>query len=315
MQPLVALNAPFWDSDGGMPLTDRTLLHDPSGVNVHVEPSALFSIVDHHMRRDQGQDFVMGTLLGVDEGGVVTICSSFPVPHTEVEDQIALNSDFHATMLALQQKIEPKHKVVGWYATGESINANTTLFHDFYGQDVERPVHLLFDLGLGGERRMNCKAYVSDELTLGESRIGTAFKQVALTVSNGEADRVGVDTLVKMSGSDSVVAMAGGDGGEASAGELDSVEQTVKKLLHTLEGVTEHVEKVVKGAATADPAVVRLLQQLVASAPRLPTESFGKMFNTQVQDMLTIVYLANLTRTQLALAEKLQAVTLSSASS
>ena len=56
----------------------------------------------------------------------------------------------------------------------------------------------------------------------------------------------------------------------------------------------------------ADPAVVRLLQQLVASAPRLPTEQFGKMFNTQVQDMLTIVYLANLTRTQLALAEKLQ---------
>ena len=100
--------------------------------------------------------------------------------------------------------------------------------------------------------------------------------------------------------------------GPANAGELESVEVTVKKLLRTLEGVTDHVEKVVNGNATADPAVVRLLQQLVASAPRLPTESFGKMFNTQVQDMLTIVYLANLTRTQLALAEKLQAVALSS---
>ena len=71
------------------------------------------------------------------------------------------------------------------------------------------------------------------------------------------------------------------------------------------------MEKVVNGQATADPEVVRLLQQLVASAPRLPTEAFGKMFNTHVQDMLTIVYLANLTRTQLALAEKLQAVALS----
>ena len=90
--------------------------------------------------------------------------------------------------------------------------------------------------------------------------------------------------------------------------EAESVEATVKKLLQTLEGVTEYVEKVVKGSEVADPAVVRLLQQLVAAAPRLPTESFGKMFNTQVQDMLTIVYLANLTRTQLALAEKLQAV-------
>ena len=302
-----------------MPLTDRTLLHDPSGISVGVEPSALFSIVDHHMRRDQGQDFVMGTLLGVEEGGVVTICSAFPVPHTEVENQIALNSDFHATMLALQQKITPKHKVVGWYATGQAINENTTLFHEFYGQDVERPVHLLFDLGLGdaalADKRMNCKAYVSAGLTLGEARVGTAFKQVALTVNNEEADRVGMDTLIKMSGSDSAVAMAGGEGGSASAGELDSVEQTVQKLLQTLESVTEYVDKVVKGSATADPSLVRLLQQLVAAAPRLPTESFGKMFNTQVQDMLTIVYLANLTRTQLALAEKLQAVTLSSASS
>ena len=33
----------------------------------------------------------------------------------------------------------------------------------------------------------------------------------------------------------------------------------------------------------------------------------------QVQDMLVVVYLANLTRTQLALAEKLQSVALSGA--
>merc|ERR1712196_328935 len=98
----------------------------------------------------------------------------------------------------------------------------------------------------------------------------------------------------------------GGAAGAGATGELDGVEHTVKQLLITLEGVTDHVEKVVNGQATAEPDVVRLLQQLVAAAPRLPTESFGKMFNTQVQDMLTIVYLANLTRTQLALAEKLQ---------
>ena len=294
-----------------MPLTDQTLLHDPSGVSVIVEPSTLFGIVDHHMKRNKGQDFVMGTLLGVEEGGVVTVCSGFPVPHTEVENQIALNSDFHTTMLALQQKVTPKHKVVGWYAMGEAINENTTLFHDFYGQDVERPVHLLFDLGLsGGKKGMACKAYVSNGLTLGEAKVGTAFKQVAMTVSSSDADRVGIDTLVKMGGGDAVAAKVGG--GAASAGELDSVESTVRKLLETLEGVTEYVETVVKGQQTAEPAVVRLLQQLVAAAPRLPAESFGKMFNTQVQDMLTIVYLANLTRTQLALAEKLQAVTLSS---
>ena len=40
----------------------------------------------------------------------------------------------------------------------------------------------------------------------------------------------------------------------------------------------------------------------------MPAVQFNQMFNSQVQDMLVVVYLANLTRTQLALAEKLQSV-------
>ena len=36
------------------------------------------------------------------------------------------------------------------------MNDSSILFHDFYGQEVERPVHLLLDLGLG-ESRMSCK--------------------------------------------------------------------------------------------------------------------------------------------------------------
>ena len=88
-----------------MPLTDRTLLHDPSAPKANVEPIVLFSIIDHYSRRDAGCDFVVGTLIGTEEGGVVTISSCFPVPHTEVEDQIALNSNFHTTMLGLHSRI------------------------------------------------------------------------------------------------------------------------------------------------------------------------------------------------------------------
>ena len=66
------------------------------------------------------------------------------------------------------------------------------------------------------------------------------------------------------------------------------------------------------GVGSTDPAILRLLQDVVASAPRMPAVQFNQMFNSQVQDMLVVVYLANLTRTQLALAEKLQSVALSS---
>jgi len=288
-----------------MVLTEKTTLHDVEQPQCYVRPVVLFSVIDHYSRREEGQDRVIGTLLGTEIDGVIQVCSCFPVPHTETEEQVAVNTDFHATMLQLHQRVYPKHKVVGWYSTGEEVNDSSMLFHDFYGQDCEKPVHLLLDLGLG-ERRMSCKAYASVGLALGDTRLGTVFEEIKVTVVNTESDQLGLDTLLKASSD-------GSDASAASQSDVDSMELTIKKLLRTLEGVMEFVEKVTSGKAEADPKVVQLLQDLVASAPRLPTASFDKMFNSQVQDILAVVYLANLTRTQLTLAEKLQAVAISAA--
>jgi len=156
---------------------------------------------------------------------------------------------------------------------------------------------------------MSCKGYASVGLTLGETRLGTVFEEIKLTVVNTESDQLGMDTLLKASSKEIDAAPTTAN----ALSDVDTMELTIKKLLRTLEGVMEHVEKVTTGNAEADPKVVRLLQDLVAAAPRLPAASFDKMFNAQVQDILAVVYLANLTRTQLALAEKLQAVAISAA--
>ena len=301
-----------------MGLTDRTLLHDPSAPSCNVEPVVLFNIVDHYSRRDQGQDFVVGTLLGTEENGVVTVSSCFPVPHTEVEQQIALNSNFHTTMLALSSAY--RQKVVGGIRPGGDQREHDAL------PRVLRAGRRAADPPAPRPRPRRAQ----DELCAftarpdaRRARVGTAFRDICCNVVSGESDSRGDRHTAQVTEHAEPVTAAAGKAGKAKAGakpsapaaavgELESVEATVKKLLQTLEDVTEYVAKVTKGEMAADPAVVRLLQQLVASAPRLDTESFGKMFNTQVQDMLAIVYLANLTRTQLALAEKLQAVTLSS---
>jgi len=91
----------------------------PGEPEVEVHPVVLFSIVDHFSRREEGQGRVIGTLLGKVHGNKVEVCSCFPVPHTELEE-VSINTDFHATMLALNQRVEPDHQVVGWYSTGGS---------------------------------------------------------------------------------------------------------------------------------------------------------------------------------------------------
>ena len=102
-----------------MGLTDKTKFFDESvGLECRVEPVTLFSIVDQYLRRDEGQDFVMGTLMGTVEDGVVRVCSCFAVPYEADDGQISLNIDFHATMLALQQRVEARFRVHDWDWTG-----------------------------------------------------------------------------------------------------------------------------------------------------------------------------------------------------
>ena len=175
-----------------MGLTDQTSLHVSDEVACVVHPHVLFSIIDHYSRREENQQRVIGTLLGtVDDAGTVTVCSGFPVPHTETEEQVAVNTDFHATMLQLHRRVFPKQQVVGWYSTGVEVNDSSILFHEFYGQEVERPIHLLLDQGLG-ESRMSCKAYISAQLSLGDMVLGTVFQDIKLTVDSqvGPAPRV-----------------------------------------------------------------------------------------------------------------------------
>jgi translation initiation factor 3 subunit F len=84
-----------------------------SSVTVH--PVALFSILDHYLRRKDEQARVIGTLLGaVSDSGEVEVRSSYAVPHSESEQQVAIDGDHHRTMYELHHKINPKEIVVGW---------------------------------------------------------------------------------------------------------------------------------------------------------------------------------------------------------
>ena len=107
-----------------MGLTDQTSLHQADDAACTVHPAVLFSIVDHYSRREEEQNRVIGTLLGtIGDDGEVTVCSCFPVPHTETEEQVAVNTDFHATMLQLHQRVFPKQQVCTHSSTDSSTDS------------------------------------------------------------------------------------------------------------------------------------------------------------------------------------------------
>ena len=61
-----------------------------AGIRVKVQPVVLFSICDSFIRRNDGQDRVVGTLLGSVEAGVVEIRASYAVPHNETPDMVSI---------------------------------------------------------------------------------------------------------------------------------------------------------------------------------------------------------------------------------
>lgn len=85
----------------------------PTSVTVH--PVALFSILDHYLRRTDTQERVIGTLLGTrSDNGEIEVRSAFAVLHSETEEQVAVDMEYHRTMYELHHKVNPKEVIVGW---------------------------------------------------------------------------------------------------------------------------------------------------------------------------------------------------------
>ena len=67
-----------------------------------------------------------------------------------------------------------------------------------------------------------------------------------------------------------------------------------------------YVEKVNAGEIEGDKRTGRMLGDAIARIPHHSGADFEKVFTDNVQDMLMVAYLANLTKAQIALSEKLQ---------
>ena len=57
-------------------------------VNVKVHPVVLLQICDAYLRRNDKQERVIGTLLGIAGDGVIQINRCYVVPHNESADQV-----------------------------------------------------------------------------------------------------------------------------------------------------------------------------------------------------------------------------------
>lgn len=272
---------------------------------VKVHPSVLFSVLDHFLRRPEGQQRVIGTLLGTvsEAGSTVEVVNSFAVPHSEKQEEVAVGQAFNRTMFGLHSRVNPKEQIVGWYATtmdGTSIVDSSSLIHEFYAQECDDPVHLVLDTALTNDT-VGVKAFVSTPLVVAGMEFANQFHQVKVETVCSEPERICIDRMIQ--GQERPFESA--EAVSSMTHEMQSLEGSMERLLAMIDQASGYVDRVVAGEEEADHEIGRRIADTLASVPRIRPEVFDRIFNDNLQDLLMVSYLSSLTKTQLAIAERL----------
>ncbi|XP_025085872.1 eukaryotic translation initiation factor 3 subunit F-like isoform X1 [Pomacea canaliculata] len=285
-----------------MPKTSPTLFSYrkmASNLVCKIHPVVYFSIIDSYERRNEDSKRVIGTLLGVYDKGVVEVTNCFAVPHNESEDEVAVDIDYARSMYELHRKVNSSETIVGWYSTGLEVSVHSVLIHEYYSREARSPIHLTVDTFMRGGK-MGMKAYISTTIGVPGKTTGTMFTPVQVETTSYDPEQTGLEVLQqgKFNPKRTVTVKS----------DLIQIETATSWIRTMLQQVTEYVDNVLSGKVPADNATGRFLLDLVTKVPQIDPEEFEKMLNSNMKDLLMVVYLSNLTRTQLILNEKINSL-------
>jgi len=268
-------------------------------IRVKVHPVVLFQIADSYERRSQENHRVIGTLVGSVDKQCVEVTNCFCIPHKEYEERVEADIVYAQDMFELNKKVAPHEILVGWFATGSDITSQSALIHDYYARETKDPMHLTLDTTLNSGK-MTMKAYVFVPLGVPGATSGSMFTPVPVEVTATEPEIAGLDLLQKTKYMKvrSVEPMP----------DLTKVSEASTRLEGMLDALISYVEAVLDGSEVPDNAIGRTLWDLVQSVPKMDTVEFEKMLNSNLRDLLMVIYLSQLTKTQLQLNEKLSMV-------
>lgn len=283
---------------------------DGTVTNVIVHPLVLFHVLDHHTRRQEDSGRVIGTLLGRRDGSTVEVTNCFSVPHAERGEEVAIGKDFNKRMLNLHLRSNRRETVVGWYATAASgdgddspelITDTSSLIHEFYSSETDdgEPIHLVVDTRLLTDS-LSMRAYKTSPIVVQGESLGVLFHEIRLSLHSNEPETICLNEMIQQGRSDN------GAGSMTKDASLE-LQVSIEKLHSLLAEALAYVDEVVEGKRSPDSEIGRKLADTLASVPRVRPEVFDRLFHDSLQDLLMVTYLSTITRTQLTIAEKLNA--------
>nr|CAI5841228.1 unnamed protein product [Callosobruchus analis] len=270
-------------------------------LQVKIHPVVLFQIVDAYERRNADSHRVIGTLLGNSEKGVVEVTNCFCVPHKEYDDQVEAELSYAMDVYDLNRKVNSNEAIVGWWATGHEVTNHSAVIHEYYSRECNNPVHVTVDTSLQNGR-MGLKAYVCVPLGVPNGKPGCMFTSIPIDITCYDPEVFGLHLCEK-------TMTVGRIRTVSPILDLNQVAEAGTKMAMLLDQVLAYVEDVLANRVTPNNAIGRSLLDLVNSVPHMTNEQFSEMFNSNVKDLLMVIALSQLIKTQLQFNEKLTLLT------
>lgn len=205
-----------------------------------------------------------------------------------------MNIDHYKKMAELHHRMNAEDTVVGWYMTGDSVRQSAVLFQKFFWREMNQsPVHLLVGTDVTHDSiSVNTFYSLAIHLTNEAKPVQNQFIPLPFDYVTSEHERAAFDILSKSK-----------TGKLEPLSDLGSLESALLRLRDTLILLQSHVSDVLAGKAPQNAELGRFLQHTLSQLPSNDI-SFETMFSNGTLDTLMLIYLANLTRSHLFLAER-----------
>lgn len=279
-----------------------------TNISVRVHPVVAFNIIDFYERRNVDANRVIGTLLGsVDKLGNVEVSNSFVVKHREANNEVAVDIEVAKELYELHKRVFSNETIVGWFATGGGeVNEYSVVIHDYYSRECQNPIHLTVDPSEDG---INVKAYVSTIFGIPGKTTGTMFTPIDdVSISYCyELELIGVRACMYAARLPSVT----NEKPHLNLNnEMDQIIQMSIKCQDIIARIVKFIdEKILSGSSkvSVQSNTNDIGRQLMAMIENIIP--FGgdddDAFYSNLKDFFMVVYLSNLSKTQLMLNEKL----------
>jgi translation initiation factor 3 subunit F len=220
-------------------------------------------------------------------------------------------------MVQLHRKTNRKEVVVGWYATTittESTTSsptpsilvadNSSLIHDFYATEADdgEPIHIVVDTRLIVDA-IPIRGYISTPILIQNEPMANLFHEIQVQVQSSDAEAICLHEMKRQLSMEDTTTTTTATTATTTSNSQSSFLSSLQQLASSLDVTLTYVNSVVNQTVPANPTLGRELSKIVAQLPR--TKNPTLVHDQQLQDLLLVTHLSQLTKLQLDVAEQL----------